>query len=222
MTGSHGVPSAPAGTAIAGRKQHGPSPFPACLAVVIGASAGGSEVIRQILGKLGPQYPIPLILVQHLHPDDRGLLARNLSQVMALPVTEALDKMPLHPGRVHVAPAGYHLLVERNGRLALSLDAPERYSRPSIDLSFDSAARVFGERLLAILLSGANEDGAAGLKAVRERGGRTLAQDPQTAAFPAMPQAAIDAGAVQHIRSPAQIAEILERVGGEVASVKTA
>ena len=192
-------------------------PFPGCAAVVIGGSAGGSAVLRRILRGLPRVYPLPIIVVQHLHPDDDGMLAGNLDNAMALPVVEALDKMPVQPGHIHVAPADYHLLVERGRTLALSVDEPVRFSRPSIDLCFQSAAIAFGPALLAILLTGANDDGTDGLRTVRNRGGRTVAQDPATAPFLFMPQAAIDAGAAQWVLTPDQIAATLARLGKEAA-----
>ncbi len=197
-----------------------PLPFPDCRAVVLGASAGGPSTLRRILKNLQKGYPLPLILVQHLHQDDDGLLVGNLSAAMAIPVVEAVDKMPLAPGRLHVAPAGYHLFLERDRRLSLSLDAPQCWSRPSIDLLFDSAARVFSDGLLGVLLSGANEDGVDGLRAIQERGGRTLVQNPRSADFPVMPEAAVKAGVAQWVLSPGQIAAALEQVAKEVGIVQ--
>jgi two-component system chemotaxis response regulator CheB len=183
--------------------------------VIIGGSAGGSSVAREILRALPIGYPLPIVLVQHLHPDDDGMLAENLGNAIALPVLEALDKMPALPGCVYIAPANYHLLVEQSGRFALSVDEPVRWSRPSIDLFFQSAAIAWRDGLLAVLLSGANEDGAMGIRTIRSLGGITVAQDPVSAQFPYMPQAAIDTGAVQHVLSPEKMMLLLKCLGKE-------
>ncbi len=181
-------------------------------AVVIGGSAGASEPLRQILGTLGPGFPLPVILVQHLHPEDKGLMAENLAYALRLPVIEVLDKMPVRPGRVYVAPADYHVLVERGRTFALSVEEPVRWSRPSIDVLFESAASVWGSALMAILLSGANEDGAAGLRTVKMRGGKAVAQDPDTAIFRTMPAAGLVEVGIEAALSPQQIGELLQHM----------
>jgi two-component system chemotaxis response regulator CheB len=178
-------------------------------AVVIGGSAGASVPLRTLLGGLTPAFPASILVVMHMHPDDGGLLAENLGQVLRLPVVEALDKMPVRRGRVHLAPADYHLLAERDGKLALSVDERVWWSRPSIDVTFKSAAAVWGRRLMAILLSGANEDGAAGLAEVQRRGGLALCQDPATATMPTMPAAGIKAAALRGGESPEALARRL-------------
>jgi two-component system chemotaxis response regulator CheB len=130
-------------------------------------------------------------------------------------VVEPGDKDPIEPGHVYVAPADYHLLVDQEG-FALSTEGAVHYSRPSIDVLFDSAADVYAERLAAVILTGANDDGAYGMQRVRRRGGLTIAQDPETAARPDMPRAAIATGAVQHVVSLEEIAPFLQdAVGGE-------
>lgn len=185
-------------------------------AVAIGGSAGSSGVLREILRGLSPAFPVPIVVVVHLHPDDGGLMAENLGRAIALPVVVVQDKMPALPGRVHVAPADYHLLAERGGAFALSVEEPVLWSRPSIDVFLRSAARAFGSGLLAILLSGANEDGAAGMREVRARGGQVMVQDPGTAVFPRMPQSALVMAEIDRGRSPAEMAarlECLEREG---------
>ncbi len=193
-----------------------PPPFPGCKAVIIGASAGGTRVLRQIIAGIERNYPLPLVLVQHLHPDDDDLLVDNLQRELVIPVVSILDKMPLQPGRLHVAPADYHLLMEQGGKLALSIDEPVHWSRPSIDLFFKSAARAMGDRLCAILLTGANADGADGLRQVHDHGGRTLVQDPDSAEFPVMPRAAIERGGAQWVLPPRLIASTLHNLGREV------
>jgi two-component system chemotaxis response regulator CheB len=165
-------------------------------AIVLGSSAGGLQALQAALGPLPATFPAPLIAVQHLHRDDHGRFAAHLDESLELAVVEAVDKLPLRAGRLHVAPANYHLLVERDQSLALSVDPKVNWTRPSIDVLFESAARVFGAELVAVVLSGANRDGAQGLRQVTTRGGRGLVQDPATAANPVMPQAALDHGCV--------------------------
>jgi two-component system chemotaxis response regulator CheB len=181
-------------------------------AVAIGGSAGASCVLREILAGLTRAFPVPIAVVQHLHTDDRGLLVENLGRAMRIPVVEVQDKMPARPGQVHVAPADYHMMVERDGAFALSVDDPVLWSRPSLDVFFLSAAKVWRSGLLAIVLSGANEDGAAGLRAVRLRGGMAVVQDPATAQFPKMPLAAMTQAGLGGGMSPGQIAVLLERL----------
>jgi two-component system chemotaxis response regulator CheB len=185
---------------------------PTVRAVVIGGSAGSTKVNRTILRGLSAAFPAPIVVVLHMHPEDGGLMASNLAAILAIPVVEAADKMPALCGRVHVAPAGYHLLVERHGTLALSVDEEVRWSRPSIDVCFDCAAKAWGSGLVAVLLSGANDDGADGLVQVLRRGGRAYVQDPATAAFPFMPTAALAATSLQRGHSPVELADLLLRI----------
>lgn len=159
--------------------------------VVIGASAGGLEALGLVLEALPADFRPAILVVVHIPQDRPSLLAELLAARTRLPVREAMDKDPLEPGRVYVAPPGYHLLVERGGTLALSQDAPVAYSRPSIDVLFESAARALGARVLGIVLSGANSDGAEGLAAIRRAGGKAWVQRPAEALAPTMPAAAI-------------------------------
>jgi len=165
-------------------------------AVVVGASAGGVEALQTVLGALQADFPAVVLIVQHLPPNQVSGLAPLLGLRCALPVAEAIDKAPLRPGQVVLAPPNYHLLVEPDRTMALSIDAPVHYSRPSIDVLFESAAPVYRDRLLGVLLTGANADGADGLAAIRRAGGRAWVQDPADAAHPEMPTAALqNAGA---------------------------
>lgn len=166
----------------------------AARAVAIGASAGGIDALFTLLeGWPGGEARPPLIAVLHLPQDHRSTLAELFTARLGFTVEEARPGAPLMPGRLHLAPPGYHLLVEKDGTLSLDCDAPVLYSRPSIDVLFESCADAFGDRLCALVLSGANEDGAAGLARVRSRGGLTAVQDPATAAHPTMPSAALRA-----------------------------
>ena len=159
--------------------------------VVVGASAGGVEALGLVLQALPADFRPSLAVVIHLPPDRPSLLAPLLAQRCRIPVREALDKENIEPGTVYVAPPGYHLLLEAERTVSLSTDAPVAFSRPSIDVMFESAASAYGNRLLGIVLSGANNDGAQGLAAIRRAGGRAWVQKPEDAMSPVMPAAAI-------------------------------
>lgn len=161
-------------------------------AVVIGASAGGVEALGRLLAALPANCRAAVLVVLHLPPERPSHLAEVLAARCNLPVREALDKAPAEPGLVQIAPPDYHLLVEPGRTLALSMDAPVLYSRPAIDVLFESAALAYRRSLLGIVLTGASSDGAAGLVAVRRLGGQGWVQDPQDAAVPVMPAAAIE------------------------------
>ena len=178
--------------------------------VVVGTSLGGMQALETILHGLMPDFPLPIAVVQHRGADWGVVseLTRLLQLHSALPLAEAGDKDPIQPGCVYLAPADYHLLVEED-RFALSVDARVSHARPSIDVLFESAADAYREGLLAVVLTGASADGAAGARRVRERGGSVVAQDPATAESPVMPKAAIATGAVDHVLPLAEIAAYL-------------
>lgn len=179
-------------------------------AVVIGGSAGGREALLALLAELPADFPLGVVVVLHMHPqsDARGL-AEAFCRRCRLVVAEAEEKAPLLAGRVYLAPANYHLLVEKDGRFALSVDPRVNYSRPSIDVLFESAADVWQASLIGVLLSGASRDGAAGLARIGALGGLTIVQDPATASSPIMPQAALDRGPVDRILAPSEIGQCL-------------
>ena len=179
-----------------------------CALAAIGGSWGGTNAVAALLQALPDDFRLPVVLALHRSPSSDGTLVAALQRHTRLQVVEAEDKMALEPGVLVIAPADYHLLVE-DGHLALSLDAPVRFSRPSIDVLFESAAEAYGERLVAVLLTGANDDGARGIVAVKQRGGRTYAQDPATAERPEMPAAAIATGAVDRVLPVRAIAAAL-------------
>lgn len=182
-------------------------------AIVVGGSAGSLDVLKQLLPALPATLPMPLLLVEHLHTSDNGAFASHMGRLTTLRVVEPCDKMRICAGTLYCAPANYHMLVERDRSIALSVDARVNWSRPSIDVLFESAADVWGRALLAILLSGASVDGTRGLRAIKAAGGRTLAQAPDGSASSVMPQAAIAAGAVDDIVQPADLApRVLELV----------
>jgi two-component system chemotaxis response regulator CheB len=162
---------------------------PYCV-VGIGTSWGGLAALTKLLGDLPENFSLPLVVVQHRSKDSDRLLTDLLQGATKLRVCEAEDKDPLTPGTVHVAPADYHVLID-SGYLSLSIEEPVRFSRPSIDVMFSSAADTYGARAIGVLLTGANEDGARGLAQLAKRGGRALVQDPRSAEIPIMPLAAV-------------------------------
>lgn len=181
--------------------------------VAIGASAGGVQALLRILQGLPARFTLPIVAVLHV-PDDRpsGLVALFGSR-MQMRVCEAADKTALRPGTLYFAPPGYHLLMERDYSCSLSCEAPHHYSRPSIDLLFESAALACRSRLAALLLTGANADGAAGLAAVGEAGGLTVVQDPAEAQARAMPDAALALRRPDHVFSLYAIHNLLCELG---------
>jgi two-component system, chemotaxis family, protein-glutamate methylesterase/glutaminase len=182
-------------------------------AVVIGASAGALEALSVILPALPAGFRLPLIVVVHVPPDKRSMLAELFQAKCGIPVREAEDKEPVLDGTVYFAPPDYHLLVEADGSLALSSDEPVLYSRPSIDVLFESAADAYGSALIAIILTGANQDGAKGMKAVAEAGGVALVQNPDEAFASAMPEAAMQMCPGARAMSLDAIAAYLQEVG---------
>lgn len=168
-------------------------------AVVIGTSAGGLYALTTLLEALPTDFSLPLIIVQHRSREERTLLEEVLTQKCRIKIRQAEEKEIIQKSIVYFAPPDYHLLIERDHSFSLTYDERVNYSRPSIDVLFESAAYVYKNRLLSILLTGANHDGAAGTKIIRSLGGTTIAQDPQSALYPVMPKAAIATGCVQHI-----------------------
>lgn len=160
--------------------------------VVIGTSWGGLHALRRVLGGLPAKFDVPVVVVQHRHRDSDHLLVALLQDHTPLTVSEVEDKTELEPGGVYVAPAEYHVLVEV-GHLALSTEEPVRYSRPSIDVTFESAADAYGARTIGVIMTGANDDGSRGLKRIAARGGAAIVQDPTTAESAVMPTAALKA-----------------------------
>ena len=157
--------------------------------VALGTSWGGLSAMTKLLGGLPAGYPIPIVVVQHRSKDSDTLLVRLLQDTTELKVCEIEDKDVLCKGTVHIAPADYHVLIEP-GYLSLTVEEPVRFSRPSIDVMFMSAADAYGSGAIGIVLTGANEDGARGLAQIIRRGGCGLIQDPRTAEVPIMPEAA--------------------------------
>jgi two-component system chemotaxis response regulator CheB len=178
-------------------------------AIVIGASAGGFAALAKILPQLPTTLPQAVVVVQHLHPQGGEYLVEFLRQHCALTVKEAEDKEPIKPGVIYVAAAQYHLLIERDRSFSLSIDDKVNFSRPSIDVLFESAATAFGPRLIGVVLTGANADGAIGLASIKARGGLSIVQNPATAEVPFMPQAAISQSPPDHTLDLEGIAQLL-------------
>jgi two-component system chemotaxis response regulator CheB len=176
--------------------------------IAIGASLGGLEAVQTLLGGLPAGFRSPIALVQHRGAQVDGHLVDLLNKRSALPVREPDDKDPIEPGHVYLAPPGYHLVVER-GFLSLSLDAPVLFARPSIDVLFESVADSYGAAAVALVLTGSNDDGAAGAEAIKQVGGRVIVQDPATARAPAGPLSVLARVAVDATLPLAEIAPYL-------------
>jgi two-component system, chemotaxis family, protein-glutamate methylesterase/glutaminase len=161
--------------------------------IVIGCSMGGMNALKMVFGALSREFPLPIIVAQHRYRTSSDSLPAFFRRFVELEVVDAADKQYIRPGAIYFAPADYHLLVER-GEMSLSVDEAVAYSRPSIDVLFESAAEAYTASLIAVVLTGANADGAEGAARIRQRGGLVIAQDPSTAESPAMPQAAISRG----------------------------
>src|SRR4051794_15303747 len=178
--------------------------------IVIGGSAGALEALLAIIPALPDALLAPIVIVIHLPTGQPNLVPELLARSTRRPVLEIEDKMPLQSNTVYVAPPNYHVLIERGRTLALSVDEPVQFSRPSIDVLFESAADSCGARASGVLLSGANDDGARGLARIAQAGGRVVIQDPATAAHPVMPAAAVRLiGGHAQLAAPAQIASLL-------------
>jgi two-component system chemotaxis response regulator CheB len=178
-------------------------------AIVLGASAGGVQALHLLLAALPAHFAPALLIVLHLPPDRPSGLVPLLAPRCAVPFSEAIDKQPVRPGHVVLAPPDYHLLVEPERTLALSVDEPVLYSRPAIDPLFESAAIAYGDSLLGIVLTGASSDGSEGLAAVRRHGGQAWVQDPASAAATTMPLSALQRAGADRVLSLEQIGQRL-------------
>jgi two-component system chemotaxis response regulator CheB len=183
-------------------------------AIVLGASAGAVEALSLLLPALPRDYALPLLLVVHAPADPPSVIVELFQAKCRIPVKEAEDKEPIQAGTAYFAPPNYHLLVEPDRRLSLSSEEPLLFSRPSIDVLFESAADVYGPGLAALVLTGASCDGAQGLQAVHAAGGVALVQSPDSAQVPTMPQAALDACPGAHVLGLDRMAEFLQNLSG--------
>ncbi len=178
-------------------------------AVVIGSSAGGIRALSTVLSALPSEFPLPIIIVQHLHPDSGAYLARIFASKCSLKVKQADEKESLKKGVVYIAPPNYHLLIEDDRTLSLSIDAHVHYARPSVDVLFETAIYAYRDKLIGIILTGANDDGSEGVKKIKQMGGYVIVQDPATAEADVMPKAAIAATNVDKILPLKQIGPYL-------------
>ena len=178
-------------------------------AVVIGTSAGGLNVLSEILKELPGDFPLPVMIVQHRAKDESYLLEEILRAKCRIKIKQADEKENIIKGTVYFAPPNYHLLVERDHTLSLSNDQLVNYSRPAIDILFETAASVYKNKLIGIILTGANKDGSAGIKAIKKNGGMTIAENPGTAEYYLMPKEAIDTGYVDSVMETEEIKNFL-------------
>lgn len=186
---------------------------PLIAAITIGASAGAVQALASILPALPDDYRLPVLIVVHIPPDRDNMLIPHFQARCRIPVREAVDKEPVRGGIIYFAPSDYHLLVEADLTLALSEDAPVLHSRPSIDVLFESAADAYGPRLAGVVLTGASQDGAAGLKSIADAGGTALVENPAGAYAPVMPRAALEACVAAQPMSLDEIASYLIDLG---------
>lgn len=184
-------------------------------AVAIGVSSGGLHALEVLLGGLPADFPLPLLIVQHIGPESGSGLARLLNRCSPLQVKEADEHEPIRSGTAFLAPSNYHLLVEQDRSLTLSVDPRVSFARPSVDVLFESAAEVFGPELIGVVLTGANSDGSRGLRRIKQRGGLTIVQDPADAAARQMPEAALAATEVDHVLALADVAPLLVELAVE-------
>ncbi|RFB65682.1 MULTISPECIES: chemotaxis protein CheB [unclassified Herbaspirillum] len=184
-------------------------------AVVIGTSAGGVEALSRLLPALPRGAPVAVFVVLHLPRERPSLLVDIFAPKCDMAVREAADKEPVEAGTIYFAPPDYHLLIDAGPQLALSSDELVNFSRPAIDVLFESAADEYGERLLGIVLTGGNQDGAAGLQAIRAAGGMSIVQQPDTAQVPYMPELALQQGEVDYVLTLEQIAALLGTLQGK-------
>ena len=193
------------------------SPFKA---VVIGASTGGVSALKFLLGSLPKNFPAPLLVVTHIAPGSDDGLAVLLDALCAIRVKEADDQELSAPGTVYLAPANYHMLVERGGMLTFSIDPPVNFARPSIDVLFETAAEAFGPELIGVILTGAGSDGSKGLLKIKSTGGTVIVQEPADAEMSAMPESALQTVQADHVACLRDIPFLLMKLSGMEAQVK--
>jgi two-component system chemotaxis response regulator CheB len=182
-------------------------------AVVVGVSAGGLNALKVLLPLIPEDFDLPVVIVQHMHPQQDTSFLVSLGECCSIPVREAEEKDAVSSGSIYFAPPNYHLLIERDRTFSLSIDPKVNFSRPSIDILFETAAEAYGSRLIGIILTGANNDGAAGLRTVKEKGGFAIVQDPIDAEYPAMPKAALQETVADHVLSITGVGHFLVEIG---------
>lgn len=188
---------------------------PSCI-VVIGASWGGIQALRTLLTRLRSPFCFAVVIVIHQDRQRASQLPQLLNDTAAFRVVEAADKEPIVAGNVYISTPNYHLLVEQDGTLSHTIDKPVNYCRPSVDVLFQTAADAFGDRVVAVVLTGANHDGAAGAQRVKQRGGKVFVQNPKEAEAKAMPLATIRDTEVDFIGSLEAIIDKLNGIGQHV------
>lgn len=181
-------------------------------AVIIGGSAGSFQVITRILNSLPATFHLPVLLSLHRLKHVRSGFVEALSIKSGIPVIEPFDKDQIKPGKAYLAPANYHMFIELGNKIALSTEEPVNHSRPSIDLSFATAAQVYREKLVGIILSGANKDGAYGLKKIKDFGGVTIVQDPEECQVKTMTESSLKLTKVDHILKTQEIIRFLQNL----------
>lgn len=183
-------------------------------AVVIGASAGGLDAIRILLTGLKAEFNAPILIVQHLSAHSDNYMINQLNKICSIHVKEAEEKERVLPGTAYIAAPNYHLLIEEDETLSLSVEPKVNYARPSIDILFDTAADAYGNELIGVILTGANSDGSKGLRRIKQLGGVTIVQNPKSAEATAMPQAAISLTKVDYLLELKEISiKLIELVG---------
>lgn len=178
-------------------------------AVVIGSSAGGLNALKVIFSELDKRFALPMIIVQHMSPDADNYLSSFLDNMQKIRVKEADEKEVPKGGMAYIAPPNYHLLMERDCSFTLTIGERVNYARPSIDVLFETAAEAYGDGLIGIVLTGANNDGSLGLKKIKEMGGTTVVQDPEESESDTMPRSAMEAAHPDHVFTLKQIANFL-------------
>ena len=181
-------------------------------AVVIGASTGGLKSLKTILSGLSSDFPLAVVIAIHRHPDSDNHLERLLDAECQLPVKQADEKETVKGSVVYCAPPNYHLLIENDHTFSLSIEEAVSYARPSIDVLFESAAYVYGSKLIGIVLTGANNDGSMGLKSIKDREGLTIVQAPETAEANEMPNAAIASADPDYILPTEEIGPLINKL----------
>ena len=181
-------------------------------AIVIGTSAGGLDALGIFLPMLDPGMPVPILIVQHISASSDSFIVTYFNRICSLTVKEAEEKELLKPGFVYFAPPDYHLLVEEDRTISLSNEEKINYSRPSIDVLFETASWAFGSRLIGIILTGANWDGAAGCELIKKNGGLTIVQDPTTAAVARMPESVIERFRPDYIMPLQEIGQLINKI----------
>ena len=181
-------------------------------AVIIGGSAGSFQIVTRILSSLPSPFPLPVFLCLHRLKHVRSGFVEALSIKSSIPVVEPFDKDTIKPGKAYLAPANYHMYIELGNKIALSTEEVVNHSRPSIDLSFMSASVNYRDKIIGIILSGANKDGAFGLKKLKDRGGMAIVQDPEESEVKTMPESAMQLTSVDHVFKTEQIIYFLKKL----------